>query len=248
MIIQKFENNPILKETEFKALWTNSFDLDNLTLRDVYMISQMDNPERMLPIGTKIPAKDYCGYDNPWIVVHYGEAAVYDEETMTTKTQEGFYLQQEYHCGKDGNTFGATTNGSYNLKDQYEGFRVVSDATEGNEYMALYSTSYHRGQKMWIPNLAQVQGNNADCFSYYTDQNTYVYRIACRLSDDKNSVKTSQNNITVAINGKRTTFAYVSAYNWSSISVGNNTIDGTWSPRIRFCCFIKGKDIEEGEV
>lgn len=250
MIIQKFENNPILKDTEFKALWTNSFDLENLTLEDVYMISQMNDPERMLPIGTEIATKDYWGDNNPWIVVHYGEAVVYDEKTMKTKRQKGFYLQMKYHCGNANSWYGTST-GVYTLNDNYGAWRVIADGTEGNEYMALYSTTYNQGQRMWVPNVAQVQGTSASCFSYYTDENTYAQRIACHYTKNENGVGpiyTNTNSITIGINNGRANYAYVTAYNWNSITYNNNTLSTNWAPHPRMCCFIKGKDMEEDEA
>lgn len=244
MITKNFSETPVTKDVKYKGLWTNDFNLENLTLQDVYMISQMEEPARMLPIGTEIPAKDFKGYDNPWIVMHYGVATVYDEETMTKKKQQGFYLQQKYHS-VNGNYWNQAT-GQFALNDQYGAFRVMASLMEGSEYMAIYSTAYTQGQKVWLPALSQIQGTNANCFSYYTDTNQYTNRIACRYSGEAS-------HATVYINDTRFVVAasainiwtYITGYNWKSITTADDRYGTSTDHFPRLCCFIKGKDIED---
>lgn len=240
MITKTFSNIPILKDTKFTGVWSNSYNLDGLTISDVYAISQLDDPERFLPIGTEIAAKDYWGYNNPWVVVHYGTATVYNETDMTTKKQKGFYLQQKYHCP---NPSAWTTNTAVPaLTDQYGFFQAVLDKTVGVEYMALYKTGYHRGQFVWLPVSAQLQGNDSNGFTYYKQSNLYPQRIASRLSSAPGTIVTSNSQYTLCANAVAS-WQYATKYNYTTVSL---TAD-TSTSRVhypRLCCFIRGKDID----
>ncbi|MCM1323289.1 MAG: hypothetical protein NC218_03815 [Acetobacter sp.] len=232
---------PIIKKTDYTAMWSNSFDTSNLTLGDISRLGQIDNPLRFIGIADEVPVKDYGGYENPLVIVHFGNATIWNPEQKTEEQWYGVFLQQKYYMNPAQKW--NTRTGTPDITDAYGAGEVLAEAIPDYEYMEYIKTDYWGYQRMWIPSAAHVLPTGAHRFDYYADTSVYVARIASALSSAPTVAASCIGSYCVYATAVQTGYYYCSA---SASGVSGSTLNlASTNFYPRMCCFIKWNKVEE---
>lgn len=232
---------PIFKDTTLTATYSQGFNNVSPTIADLYIISNQENPLQWVNIGTEIPAVDNMGHSNPWIVVHYGDATVFNPHTLQTEVQTGFFLQQKYYVPLT--QAWTTSRGYLTMTDTVGTPNYIASLTEGSDFFAYYMHPQFGAQKMWLPVQAQVIQSNAQHFDYYGDTTTYAQRIQSALSSTP-TVAARCTGTEAVYSASITTYYYFCSASATSVS-GDTRTYSSYVMHPRFCCFIKGKIKQE---
>ena len=231
----------IQAETHFTATYTDNFNNVTPTIADLAVISQQENPLQWVQIGDEIAAMDNTSNSNPWIIVHYGDAKVFNTKTLKEETQTGFFLQQKYYVPL---TQAWTTSFGYlTMTDVFGTPNYIAFNMDDSEYFEYYIHPYFGAQKMWLPIEAQVLQSNAGHFSYYADTATYAARITSAVSSTPTTPATCTGAYAVYADSA-TNYRYFCSASGTTLSGSRRAYSsGPFYPR--FCCFVKGKVKQE---
>lgn len=228
---------PIMSDKTYTAIYTNSFNSENLTLEDVAMFGKFEDPTKWLSIADEIQAKDYGGYANPWIVVHFGTATILNEDTLTEEQWNGVFLQQKYYMNPALTL--STQYGLSTLADRFGFGFVLAKQTGMEKYMALFKTTFFGYQKMWMPVAAQVTYAGAQRFDYYGEN--YGARIQSAYSHTPTVAMNCMGNAIVYATSITQGYYYCSS---SNTGLSGSSVNFTSAFYPRMCCFIKWNKIE----